>query len=56
MGSPGIILGVSTYQIGNSKDITIVGAPPQGSARIPGIRKWSPDYILKFFIALKELL
>lgn len=56
MSTPGIILGVSTYQIGNSKDITIVGAPPQGSAKIPGIRKWSLDYILKFFIARKELL
>ena len=56
MGTPGTILGISTYLKGNSKDITIVGAPPQGSARIPGIRKWSPDYIPKFFIDRKELL
>jgi len=32
-----------------NKNITIVGAQPADGARIPGIRKWSPDYVPKFF-------
>src|SRR5690606_25355799 len=30
-------------------NITIVGAQPADDAKIPGIRKWSPEYVPKFF-------
>ncbi|GAA4799286.1 cysteine synthase CysM [Litoribaculum gwangyangense] len=49
MGTTGTIMGSSTYLKEKNKDITIVGAQPADGARIPGIRKWSPDYVPKFF-------
>ncbi len=49
MGTTGTIMGVSTYLKEKSKNITIVGAQPADGSRIPGIRKWSPDYVPKFF-------
>ena len=49
MGTTGTITGVSTYLKEKNKDVTIVGAQPADGARIPGIRKWSPDYVPKFF-------
>jgi len=49
MGTTGTIMGTSTYLKEKNKNITIVGAQPADGARIPGIRKWSPDYVPKFF-------
>jgi cysteine synthase B len=49
MGTTGTITGTSRYLKEKNKDITIVGAQPADGARIPGIRKWSPDYVPKFF-------
>ena len=49
MGTTGTITGVSTYLKEQNSNITIVGAQPADGARIPGIRKWSPDYVPKFF-------
>lgn len=49
MGTTGTIMGTSTYLKEKNKNITIVGAQPAEGARIPGIRKWSPDYVPKFF-------
>lgn len=49
MGTTGTITGVSKYLKEKNKDITIVGAQPADGARIPGIRKWSPEYVPKFF-------
>jgi cysteine synthase B len=49
MGTTGTIMGVSTYLKEKNKNITIVGVQPADGARIPGIRKWSPDYAPKFF-------
>ncbi|WP_166963126.1 cysteine synthase CysM [Yeosuana marina] len=49
MGTTGTIMGVSTYLKEQNKNITIVGAQPEDGAKIPGIRKWSPDYVPKFF-------
>jgi S-sulfo-L-cysteine synthase (O-acetyl-L-serine-dependent) len=49
MGTTGTIMGVSTYLKEKNKNITIVGAQPADGAKIPGIRKWSPDYVPKFF-------
>jgi len=49
MGTTGTIMGVSTYLKEQNKSIVIVGAQPEDGAKIPGIRKWSPDYVPKFF-------
>ena len=49
MGTTGTIMGVSTYLKEQNRQITIVGAQPEDGAKIPGIRKWSPDYVPKFF-------
>ena len=49
MGTTGTAMGVSTFLKEKNKNITIVGAQPEDGAKIPGIRKWSPDYVPKFF-------
>ncbi len=49
MGTTGTITGVSTFLKEKNQNITIVGAQPADGSRIPGIRKWSPDYVPKFF-------
>lgn len=49
MGTTGTIMGVSSYLKEQNKNIVIVGAQPEDGAKIPGIRKWSPDYVPKFF-------
>lgn len=49
MGTTGTIMGTSTYLKEKDKNITIIGAQPADGARIPGIRKWSPEYVPKFF-------
>ncbi len=49
MGTTGTIMGVSAYLNEKNSDIKIIGAQPTDNSRIPGIRKWSPDYVPKFF-------
>jgi cysteine synthase B len=49
MGTTGTIMGISTYLKEKNKNITIVGVQPTDNSKIPGIRKWSPDYVPKFF-------
>lgn len=49
MGTTGTIMGVSAYLKEKNKNITIVGAQPEDGAKIPGIRKWTPEYVPKFF-------
>ena len=49
MGTTGTIMGVSTFLNEKSKSVSIVGAQPTDNSRIPGIRKWSPNYVPKFF-------
>ncbi len=49
MGTTGTITGVSTYLKEKNNNIIIVGAQPADGSRIPGIRKWSPEYVPKFF-------
>lgn len=53
MGTTGTITGVSTYLKEKNKDITIVGAQPADGSRIPGIRKWSPEYVPTIFSKAK---
>lgn len=53
MGTTGTIMGTSTYLKEKNKDIVIVGAQPKDGSRIPGIRKWSPDYVPTIFDSTK---
>ncbi|CAL2076727.1 cysteine synthase CysM [Tenacibaculum sp. 190524A02b] len=49
MGTTGTIMGVSTYLKEQNPNVKIVGAQPKEGARIPGIRRWSPEYLPKIF-------
>lgn len=51
MGTTGTIMGVSRYLKEKNKDILIVGAQPKDGDRIPGIRRWSPEYLPKIYEA-----
>lgn len=45
MGTTGTITGVAKYLKERNPDIRIIGAQPQDGSRIPGIRKWPPEYL-----------
>lgn len=49
MGTTGTIMGVSRYLKEQSPDIQIVGTQPTDGSRIPGIRRWSPEFLPKIF-------
>jgi len=49
MGTTGTIMGVSTYLKEQNSGITIVGAQPTDGSKIPGIRKWSEEYMPGIF-------
>lgn len=49
MGTTGTIMGVSTYLKEQNPNITIVGAQPKEGSKIPGIRKWSKEYMPGIF-------
>lgn len=49
MGTTGTIMGTSTFLKEQNKAIQIIGAQPEDGSRIPGIRKWSPDYVPSIF-------
>lgn len=49
MGTTGTIMGVSRYLKEQNPDIQIVGLQPQEGSRIPGIRRWSQEYLPKIF-------
>ena len=51
MGTTGTIMGTSTFLKEQDKTIQIVGVQPSDDARIPGIRKWKPEYLPKIFDA-----
>ncbi len=53
MGTTGTIMGVSTYLKEQDHQIQIVGVQPSEGARIPGIRRWSPEFLPKIFDAQK---
>jgi cysteine synthase B len=53
MGTTGTIMGTSTFLKEKNKAIQIIGAQPQDGSSIPGIRKWSPDYVPSIFDASK---
>lgn len=49
MGTTGTITGVSKFLKEKNPNIQIIGAQPADGSSIPGIRKWSPEYVPKFF-------
>ncbi len=51
MGTTGTIMGVSKFLKEKNKDIQIVGTQPTDGSNIPGIRRWSPEFLPKIFDA-----
>ena len=47
MGTTGTITGVSMFLKSMNKDIQIIGVQPEDGAKIPGIRRWTKEYIPK---------
>jgi cysteine synthase B len=45
MGTTGTITGVSRYLKEKNPNVVIIGAQPSDGSSIPGIRKWSPEYV-----------
>jgi len=53
MGTTGTIMGVSDYLKEKNKNIKIIGAQPNDDAKIPGIRKWTTEYMPAIFTRSK---
>lgn len=51
MGTTGTIMGVSRYLKEQNPAIQIVGTQPTDGSKIPGIRRWSPEFLPKIFDA-----
>jgi len=49
MGTTGTIMGTSRYLKEQNPGIQIVGVQPEEGASIPGIRRWTPEYLPKIF-------
>ncbi|MEQ1628961.1 MAG: cysteine synthase CysM [Gallionella sp.] len=49
MGTTGTIMGCSRYFKEQDLNVRIIGVQPEQGAQIPGIRKWSPDYLPKIY-------
>ena len=49
MGTTGTIMGVSRFLKEQNPDIQIVGTQPTEGSSIPGIRRWSPEFLPKIF-------
>ena len=49
MGTTGTIMGVSRYLKEQNPNIQIIGVQPEDGAQIPGIRKWSQEYLPKIY-------
>ncbi len=49
MGTTGTIMGVSRYLKEQNADVQIVGCQPTEGSNIPGIRRWSPEFLPKIF-------
>lgn len=49
MGTTGTIMGVSRYLKEQNPDIQIIGTQPTDGSRIPGIRRWSPEFLPKIY-------
>jgi len=51
MGTTGTISGVGRYLKQQNPAVRIIGTQPAEGSRIPGIRKWSPEYLPKIYDA-----
>jgi cysteine synthase B len=49
MGTTGTIMGVSRYLKSKNPAVQIVGTQPTEGSSIPGIRRWSPEYLPEIF-------
>jgi cysteine synthase B len=49
MGTTGTIMGTSRYLKEQNPAVQIVGVQPAEGASIPGIRRWSPEFLPKIF-------
>lgn len=45
MGTTGTIMGVSRFLKSQNEAVQIVGVQPQAGSSIPGIRRWSPEFL-----------
>ncbi len=51
MGTTGTIMGTSKYLKEQNSKIEIIGVQPEEGAKIPGIRRWTKEYLPKIFNA-----
>ena len=51
MGTTGTIMGTSKFLKQKNPDVQIIGLQPAEGASIPGIRRWSPEYLPRIFDA-----
>ena len=51
MGTTGTIMGVSRFLKSQNPQVQIVGTQPTEGSSIPGIRRWSPEYLPKIYEA-----
>jgi len=49
MGTTGTIMGTSRYLKEQNPDVQIIGTQPTEGSRIPGIRRWSPEFLPKIY-------
>ena len=49
MGTTGTIMGTSRYLKEQNEQIQIIGVQPVDGSRIPGIRRWSPEFLPKIY-------
>jgi cysteine synthase B len=49
MGTTGTITGTGRYLHEQSENVQIVGVQPTDGSRIPGIRRWSPEFLPKIY-------
>lgn len=49
MGTTGTIMGVSRYLKEQNAKVQIIGTQPKEGSRIPGIRRWSPEFLPKIY-------
>lgn len=49
MGTTGTIMGVSRFLKEQNQEVQIVGTQPTEGSSIPGIRRWSPEFLPKIF-------
>ncbi|HOY15452.1 MAG TPA: cysteine synthase CysM [Saprospiraceae bacterium] len=49
MGTTGTIMGVSRYLKEQNPEVQIIGVQPTDGSSIPGIRRWSPEFLPKIY-------